>query len=362
VSEPGVSSSIVAKRQSSFWIWFSLLTTFSVCGPDGSALAAQITAVQVAPDEVRVSVIGQLNSGDGAEFDKIVAIYGRGSVVFDSDGGNLLAGLHIGTAIRLRNWSTEVLDGTRCASACALAWLGGTHRWMARTAQIGFHAAYIVGPGAPSETGAGNALVGAYLNRLGLSDRAIVYATSASPTEMRWLTRDDAKTLGVDVSDTRAPSSPTTVNPVSHMDAEPTVLGRDGAVAISMQDIARSFVTEYFAQWSQSNAVALSYASSAYSESVVYYGKIVTNDRIIGEKRQFAARWPIRRYSVLSESVSCGQDGAAGECSVSGVVDWMCQSQDREKKVSGVANFDLKIHIEGGRGTIVSENGSTHRP
>ena len=44
-------------------------------------------------------------------------------------------------------------------------------------AQIGFHAAYVVQSGIASETGSGNALVGAYLANMGLPDSAVIYAT-----------------------------------------------------------------------------------------------------------------------------------------------------------------------------------------
>ena len=55
-------------------------------------------------------------------------------IVFNSDGGNLLAGIEIGKTIRLKSFATAVLDGLRCASACAFAWLGGSPRFMERGA------------------------------------------------------------------------------------------------------------------------------------------------------------------------------------------------------------------------------------
>ena len=83
-------------------------------------------------------------------------------------------------------------DGTRCASACA-TWLGGSQRFMGQTAQIGFHAAYVSAGGQVTETGAGNAMLGAYLNELGISERAILYITSANPHSMTWLSLADAE-------------------------------------------------------------------------------------------------------------------------------------------------------------------------
>jgi hypothetical protein len=45
----------------------------------------------------------------------------------------------------------------------------------------------------------GNAILGSYLTRLGLSYSAIAYATQARPNEMKWLTADDAKRVGIPV-------------------------------------------------------------------------------------------------------------------------------------------------------------------
>jgi hypothetical protein len=48
---------------------------------------------------------------------------------------------------------------------------------MSPQARIGFHAASMEG----QETGLGNTLVGAYLNKIGLPYAAVIYITKASP-------------------------------------------------------------------------------------------------------------------------------------------------------------------------------------
>jgi hypothetical protein len=115
-----------------------------------------------------------------------------------SGGGSVLAGIEIGRIIRLRNYMTLVSDSASCASACAIAWLGGTTRYMAAKAKIGFHAAF--NPETGQETGVGNALIGSYLSQIGLPDRAVIYATRASPQSMTWLTMSDAQEKGIEVS------------------------------------------------------------------------------------------------------------------------------------------------------------------
>ncbi len=68
-------------------------------------------------------------------------------------------------------------------------------------AHIGFHAAYINYGEYKRETGLGNALIGAYLYQLGLSDRVIEFVTSPGPEdELNWLTLRAAQALGIEIS------------------------------------------------------------------------------------------------------------------------------------------------------------------
>lgn len=120
-------------------------------------------------------------------------------MVFDSVGGNLVAGIEIGKAIRLKGFGTLVLDNRLCASACALAWLGGKTRWAGPRAKIAVRAAWMFRNGKKQETGSGNVLVGAYLNTLGLTDEAIVFITSAAPDEAEFLSFQKAEALGIAV-------------------------------------------------------------------------------------------------------------------------------------------------------------------
>ena len=93
----------------------------------------------------------------------------KAEVEFRSVGGSIVAGIKIGEAIRIKGFSTLVEEG--CASACALAWLGGIPRYATAQARIGFHAAYNAQSG--EETGVGNALVGAYLNNCGFATKIV---------------------------------------------------------------------------------------------------------------------------------------------------------------------------------------------
>jgi hypothetical protein len=179
-------------------MWWRLIL-FSLLAAATTARAATIEVVSLGSNKPPlVTVRGTFDLSDKDVFLRKIGSLSSAIVAFDSDGGSLGAGLQIGEIIRLKNFATLVPDRTRCASSCALAWLGGTKRFMGSTAQIGFHAAY---DGETRQvTSAGNALVGAYLNKIGLPSDAVVYITTASPDSITWLSKSDAEKLGIEVS------------------------------------------------------------------------------------------------------------------------------------------------------------------
>lgn len=144
-----------------------------------------------------ITVLGTFELGDDQRFIQIALPLDKAVVAFNSEGGSLSAGLGIGRAIRMKEFTTLVPENSICASACGLAWLGGFERLVDESAQVGFHAAYITNNGQSLETGMGNALAGAYLNQLGLTQSAIAYVTEAAPQNMKWLTAEDAKKVGI---------------------------------------------------------------------------------------------------------------------------------------------------------------------
>jgi hypothetical protein len=157
--------------------------------------AAQIE-VNVEADLPLISIVGDIEPNDADTFRARTYPLGKAAVVLTSAGGNLVAALRIGEMVKAKRFPTVVTD--YCMSACTSIWLAGSPRTMTRNARIGFHQAY---SGATRQvSGSGNALVGSYLTRLGLGYAAVFYATSAGPDEMKWLTPEDARQVGIDVS------------------------------------------------------------------------------------------------------------------------------------------------------------------
>ena len=138
-----------------------------------------------------ITVVGPINDGDAERFEEVAAaITGRALVVLSSPGGLVTDGLDIGIAIRRHRYATSVPDSAVCSSICGLMWLAGEPRFISPSSKVGFHAAYRTDG---QESGKANALIGAYLSKLGLSYDAIAYMTDAPPDDMRWLTPVDAE-------------------------------------------------------------------------------------------------------------------------------------------------------------------------
>jgi hypothetical protein len=157
-------------------VWTALLALST------SSLAASISLAPLDndPAHATVLVVGDLLPGDDIAFRTHVGRLTKAIVAFNSDGGDLLAGITIGKTIRLKSFATAVLDGQRCASACAIAWLGlgGSPRLMARTSYIGFHAAFTVSGGRASESGVG---ICDYARKLCRSDQSKQWALNSKP-------------------------------------------------------------------------------------------------------------------------------------------------------------------------------------
>jgi hypothetical protein len=304
-----------------------------------------------------ITVEGALASSDGQKFAEAASGVERAMVVFSSDGGNLLAGLRIGQFVRLHEMRTLVPDGKRCASACALAWLGGVERLMQPSALIGFHAAYTREAGGETrESGAGNALVGAYLNRLGLSDDAILYIERAHPEQITWLSERNAKRVGIDVTMVQPPdrANPGLQTAATDVPAPPDP--PKAAVTLTpARDRAAVFAGDYFTHWSESNPDALGYFTSVYAGQVDFYGTPLGRSVVLEQKRKFAERWPERIYAVRPSTVQaeCGP----ASCNVTGVVDWDARNVERRARTSGSASFRLQVAQSGSRTLIMSESG-----
>jgi hypothetical protein len=320
-------------------------------------------AVEAASIEVRqvdatalVMVEGDLELTDIEIFRSKVAPLSRATVAFRSDGGSLLAGIRIGMLIRVKNFTTMVPDAAQCASACAVAWLGGARRYLGTGSKVGFHAAYVQRAGGTAESGPGNAVLGAYLDQIGLPEDAIVYITQAAPNSMKWLNMDEAAQHGIDVELLPAPNAaPTSDQNVAAGNANPE------PPQSSLTGRATSLVVGLAARWSEPNAEMLGTLDELYVDKVFYHGKLTPRQAVVLEKRRFAERWPQRSYKIRPHSITASCNAASEMCRVQGVMERELANPATNTKSRDVATFDFSIARSGEALKIAAETSSVSK-
>lgn len=318
------------------------------------ALAANIDVTPQQGDAPAVVLVrGVLRLEDIETFQFKVAGVSKAVVALDSDGGSLLAGIRIGTLIRLRNFVTLVPSGAVCASACAVAWLGGARRFMALNAKIGFHAAYRNEGGLAIETGAGNAILGAYLSQIGLSETAIVYITQAPPHVMTWLTMSEAARHQIEVQLFASQAVP----PISSVTPKSLTPQDVVGPTVELERHTKVFVASLHAAWSSSTYGVPLALEHVYAEQVQYYGKDTHRSDIIADKNRFASRWPQRKYDLRESSLAVRCTDRA-ICSATGMVDWATFNPSTMARARGSAEFQYSIEWSGGAPKIILEAGN----
>jgi hypothetical protein len=320
-----------------------------------TAEAANIEVRQVDPVAL-VMVEGDLELGDIEVFRSKVAALSKATVAFRSDGGSLLAGIRIGMLIRVRNFTTIVPDAAQCASACAVAWLGGAHRFLGAGSKVGFHAAYVQKAGGTTESGPGNAVLGAYLDQIGLPEDAIVYITQASPSSMKWLNMDDAAQHGIDVALLPPPEAAPTSDPNA-----PAGGASQEQPQTSLAGRATGLVLTLAARWSEPNAEMLRTLDGLYVDKVFYHGKVTPRQAVLLEKRRFAERWPQRSFKIRPRSVTASCKPASEICRVQGIMDRELANPATNTKSRDVASFDYNIASSGEALKITAETSSVSK-
>ena len=144
-----------------------------------------------------IFIKGVIDTNDDAKFIKLALNIDDAVVILDSNGGLTEPALGIGRAIHFKKFATAI-QNKNCASSCSLIWLAGSTRLYSQNSFIGFHAAfYSKTKGKQEVSPEGNALIGAYLNSLGLSDDIVRFATDTKPTSIKVADSSAFSALGI---------------------------------------------------------------------------------------------------------------------------------------------------------------------
>lgn len=343
-------------------IVFGVLALLACCGPARAEITLRRLAIDGTPPIILVKgEFGRFDSPDVLA--REVAASGAKLVTFDSNGGNVLAAIAYGRRIRSLGLSTFQLRAAQCASACTLAFVGGVVR-QAEPGAIGVHQTSfspgtdIDGQAAVAAVQSMTAQIMTYLIEMDVDPKLLQLSLSVPSDDMRYLTASEMQTYGVTSGSLKdlpgnlasasaaqpapiAPAQSATVAPVGAPEAPPP----------TPEQKALTSTTAYYAEWSQGNEEALAFLVRAYGDTVDFYGTPTEKAKIIGDKHDFAARWPTRAYSVKFNSahIVC-----TDICKVDGVVDWYAMRDSGDRVSSGTAEFSLAWDHAG---TLVSELG-----
>ena len=161
---------------------------------------AQGATITVHPEDnngrIFVDIAGKITSADiKTFFDKVEHLPSEKVYVsLSSDGGDAV-GVVIGDHIRLSGMKTLVPENKRCASVCAIIWLGAHDRYVGgENTALGFHGPYSRDTGQP---GSINVRYAVYLGFLGFSYDAVDWILGAPPLALRWLSPETSKQYGI---------------------------------------------------------------------------------------------------------------------------------------------------------------------
>jgi hypothetical protein len=158
----------------------------------------------------RIFAEGPIDAAAPERFQRFVRDLGItwAKVHFDSPGGNLMAGLALGhairdlqfdTAVEAKHWEYGNPPAALCASAAAYAFAGGKHRFYNEDAgSLGVHQ-FHDGKHNQGDFGVAQQVSGsivAYLHQMGVDARVFSLAASTSSSDMIWLSGVEAVSLG----------------------------------------------------------------------------------------------------------------------------------------------------------------------
>lgn len=306
-----------------------------------------------------VIVSGEISSSDRLdEFVSLAASRKASMVVFDSPGGNIYGAMKLGRMIRALQLNTVQIRQMDCASACALAFVGGVRR-SATPGSIGVHRSSF----APSATmGREDAVAGvqevtadilSYLGEMGVSAKFLEFSLRYDSADMRYLSGAEMAELNVTTTSNQA-DIPASFGRSSQPETPVAVQPDDG-----IEKAATDFVRMLIEQNSGNDFVALGTVRQHYAPAINYYEKgILSQDEVLADKQAYLARWPERGYRIRDSSLmaTC----ANGACMVSGIYDWTVRSIPRNKQARGAARFTYTIQL-GVEPKVISEGGQIVR-
>ncbi|KRB56191.1 hypothetical protein ASE04_29000 [Rhizobium sp. Root708] len=262
------------------------------------------------------------------------------TIILQSEGGSVQAGLLIAEEIHERKLKTLIPEKSLCASACSFVFFAGVGRLA--QGQLGVHQ---ISGSEDLETAQLNLSdIIETLSKYDVSSDVITRMLRTPPKDIYIFTPAELTTLKINMT-------PSDFQPV----AIATTKLDDRVPSKTDEDKAKAFVLGVITASSLPKPELLALASTVYSDSISFYGSVKSKPDVLQDKAAYADRWPMRASTVQLATVStiC----AANRCRVSGLYDWRVLDPKRKKEAAGSAAFVYEVEM-GPILRIVSEEGS----
>jgi len=201
-------------------LWLAAMIAFI---PVNSAQASLRYSLKSQGDLSIVFVEGDFTTSDNLnEFAAFVQLHHPSAVVFNSPGGQVTKAIEFGRMVRSLNLNTIQIRSLECASACALAFLGGVLRY-AEPGSIGVHKSSFSDTTGMSVNDAVSAVqqltahVVAYMVQMGVDPSLLELSLSYESNDIRYLSQSEMERYKVVTtagqSDLTAQQAPVPSNP-----------------------------------------------------------------------------------------------------------------------------------------------------
>ena len=120
---------------------------------------------------------------------------------------------------------------------------------------------------------------------------------------------------------------------------------------------AQAFLEDYMQRVQGGAPGILDYIHQTFAPTVRFYGRDVSNQRIVDERRRLVTRWPQRTYRLRAETTRIECDEQTSLCRVSGILDFSASNPRGFKTARTVAYYEFRVRFGRDGPKIVEENG-----
>jgi hypothetical protein len=131
----------------------------------------------------------------------------------------------------------------------------------------------------------------------------------------------------------------------------------DAQSVTAMRRASSDLTASYLQAWSTPRAASPDYVTRVYAPRIRFYGRVLDRNGLVGEKRRFVRRWPVRQYAVRPGTVQVACDQRSRLCRVSSVLDWRAESPARRAVARGSSSFEQRFDFSTDRPAVVHEGG-----